>query len=147
MDKEIKLEVDEIIKKFQQAGKEIVSEAEKAVLKGCLKVERDAKKNCRVDTGRLRASITHRVKKEEGEIVGQVGTNAKYAVYIEFGTGIHAAKGDGRKTPWKWKDEKGRWHYTVGMPPKPFLYPALKSNELDIKYEIAKAIRGLLQND
>lgn len=37
-----------------------------------------------VDTGRLRASITHEVR--EGEKAVYVGTNVEYAAYVELGT-------------------------------------------------------------
>lgn len=36
----------------------------------------------RVDTGRLRDSISHRVHDD----VVEVGTNVEYAIYVEFGT-------------------------------------------------------------
>jgi HK97 gp10 family phage protein len=48
------------------------------------KIEADAARLCPVDTGRLRASITHRV--ERGRHVAYVGTNVEYAPYVEFGT-------------------------------------------------------------
>lgn len=53
-----------------------------------VQVERRAKRMCPVDTGRLRASITHAL---EGKGAGKnlsaiVGTNVDYAVFVEFGT-------------------------------------------------------------
>jgi len=39
-----------------------------------------------VDTGRLRQSVTHNIQNENGEIVGRVGSNVKYAAYLEYGT-------------------------------------------------------------
>lgn len=50
------------------------------------KAERNAKRRCPVDTGRLRSSITSDVVAEEGALVGVVGTNVEYAPYVEFGT-------------------------------------------------------------
>jgi HK97 gp10 family phage protein len=85
----------------EKREKEIIDRLEKNMEIACLLVERDAKKNAPVDTGRLRASITHYVEKEK-EIVGIVGTNVEYAKYQEFGTSK--------------------------MPPHPFLFPALESN-------------------
>lgn len=46
------------------------------------KIEAEAKKKCPVDTGRLRASITTTV--EGGKVI--VGSNVKYAPYVEWGT-------------------------------------------------------------
>lgn len=39
---------------------------------------------CPVDTGRLRSSITHEVNKSENAVY--IGTNVKYAPYVELGT-------------------------------------------------------------
>lgn len=63
-----------------------------AISKSCYIVETDAKKNCPVDTGTLRRSITSEIHDKYGE----VGTNVEYAPYVEYGTGIFASNGDGR---------------------------------------------------
>lgn len=65
--------------------------------KACVIVEGQAKENCPVDDGQLRQSITHEVEKEDGQIVGYVGSNVEYAPYVHQGTGIYAKNGDGRK--------------------------------------------------
>lgn len=64
----------------------------KAVLAACAAGERNAKQRCPVDTGRLRASITHRLDYSGGGFAGEgigfvgiVGTNVEYAPYVEFG--------------------------------------------------------------
>ena len=46
-----------------------------------------AKKNCPVDTGRLRNSITNKVVKSEDAVY--VGTNVEYAPYVEYGNMRH----------------------------------------------------------
>ena len=51
-------------------------------------------------------------------------------------TGIFAEKGNGRKTPWVWKDFNGKWHFTRGMAPRPFLRPAVEEH-IDELREIA----------
>lgn len=43
-----------------------------------------AKKECPVDTGRLRNSITHQIREEEKRVY--IGTNVEYAEYVELGT-------------------------------------------------------------
>jgi len=45
---------------------------------------------CPVDTGRLRASLTHEVHTNEESVY--VGTNVEYAPYVEFGTSKMAAQ-------------------------------------------------------
>ena len=51
-----------------------------------LAAERFAKKNCPVDSGRLRNSISHDVASENGEKAAYIGTNISYAPYVEIGT-------------------------------------------------------------
>lgn len=71
-----------------------------------------------VDTGRLRNSITWKIKDD----AAYVGTAVEYAKYVELGTGEHYP--GGRPTPWVYKDAKGNWHMTHGQRAKPFLKPA-----------------------
>lgn len=100
-----------------------------ALTEACMVVEKDAKKKCPVDDGTLRGSITSEVEDNQGI----VGTNVEYAPYVEFGTGLFAAKGNGRQTPWTYRDAKGEWHTTAGQHPQPFLQPALDNNKREIR--------------
>jgi HK97 gp10 family phage protein len=145
MDESIKIEVDELIKKFQEAGIQIANQAAKAVEKCCIMVESDAKQLCPVDTGRLKGSITHRLKKDKNEIVGEIGTNVEYAAAVEFGSseewkGTFVGKGG------KYKKRKLYSKTFNRKIARPFLYPALKMNELKIKKELAKVMKELLSN-
>lgn len=78
-----------------------------------------AQDDCPVDTGNLRGKISYKVDGEDCYI----GTNVKYAPYVEYGTGKYAEKG-GRQTPWVYIDGDGNAHYTHGQKPQPFLRPA-----------------------
>lgn len=49
-----------------------------------LTAEKYAKKDCPVDTGRLRNSITNAVESREKAVY--IGTNVEYAAYVELGT-------------------------------------------------------------
>ena len=53
-------------------------------------IERSAKDNCPVDTGRLRNSITNTVN--SGEFSVETGTNVEYGIYVEMGTRKMAAR-------------------------------------------------------
>jgi HK97 gp10 family phage protein len=53
-----------------------------------MRVERDAKQRCPVDTGRLRSSI----QVASGKGWRTVSTNVEYAPYVEFGTRRRGAK-------------------------------------------------------
>lgn len=79
-----------------------------------------------VDTGILRASITFDVNREK--LSCTIGTNVEYAPYYHEGTGIYAAGGRGRQTPWRYRTADGKWHTTAGQKPKPFLQNAVDAN-------------------
>ena len=86
-----------------------------AMMKAVLLVEADAKKLVNVDTGRLRASITHEVREiAKGVIQGKVGTNVSYGIFQELGSSR--------------------------TPASPYLRPALEKNWP----EIVRMIRGAL---
>ena len=118
----------------------------KAVKRACIVVENRAKELAPVDTGELRASITHEVESGGLKVTGAVGTNLTYAPYVECGTGLFAADGNGRQTPWSYKGSDGEWHTTICQKPQPFIKPALDQMAQDavneIKQEILKEIHG-----
>jgi phage gpG-like protein len=58
-------------------------------------VEDKAKQLCPVDTGRLRASIQHKILPEELAVV--IGTNVPYAPYVEYMYPVNAPH-PGRET-------------------------------------------------
>lgn len=126
---DFKIVVDNI-EKFIDSGLE--NKIAEALEQACLLVEADAKRNCPVDDGQLRQSITHKVDIENME--GIIGTSVEYAPYVEIGTGIYSSEGTGRKTPWCYKNEKtGKFHWTRGMKPKPYLQPAMEANKSKIQ--------------
>ena len=84
--------------------------------------------------GVLKQSLTYAVDLAKKTVT--IGSNLFYSVCVELGTGIFAEKGNGRKTPWVWKDFNGKWHFTRGMAPRPFLRPAVE-NHIDELREIA----------
>ena len=84
-----------------------------------LVVKTQAKMLQKPRTGNLRASIGSRVENLRQEAF--VGSPVEYAPYVEYGTGIHAEGGGGRKTPWVYQDWNGNWHYTHGQLPRPFM--------------------------
>ena len=101
--------------------------------KALLLIESDAKRNCPVQDGRLRSSITHTVTANEEEANGRVGTNVDYAPYVHEGTGIYAKDGNGRKTGWVYTDPKtGERIFTRGQKPNPFLRDAMDKNQGNI---------------
>lgn len=106
---------------------------EKGMAKAVLLVEREAKMNAPRDNGDLARSITSKVETSGGEVEGTVFTPLHYAPYVEYGTGLFAEDGDGRKdVPWNYQDDEGNWHSTSGQKPQPFMRPALDENREQI---------------
>ncbi len=112
------------------------------VEKACLVIERDAKINCGIDEGILRASITHDVEETKNTIEGYVGTALEYGLFHHQGTGIYAVDGNGRQTPWVYKDRKGNLVRTVGQKPSPFLKNAADKNKDKINEIINNSLKG-----
>lgn len=114
---------------------------EKGMAKAVLLVEREAKMNAPRDNGDLARSITSKVESSGGEVEGTVFTPLFYAPYVEYGTGLFAEDGDGRKdVPWNYQDDEGNWHSTSGQKPQPFMRPALDEN----REQILLIIKGAL---
>jgi HK97 gp10 family phage protein len=132
MDADIKKQIDNSIQDFRRYNSKVFTKLDKVINDAALLVERDAKKLFkgrndesvpdeppRVDTGRLRASITHRLTSVIGKAaMAEVGTNVEYGPYLEFGT----------------SRSKGKKH--------PFMTPALEMNRAKIEKAIAEAIKG-----
>lgn len=104
-----------------------------AMKKAVLLVERSAKQKVPKGNGELGRSITSDVNNDEGVITGIVYSPLNYAPYVEYGTGLFAEAGDGRKdVPWHYQDDQGEWHTTSGQHPHPFMRPALNENREQI---------------
>lgn len=92
----------------------------------------------RVDTGRLRNSVTH-AREKNTELVG---SSVEYAPYVEYGTGIYVEDGSGRQTPWAYYDSKGVRHVTHGMKPAHFLKRAVTEHINEYKEIAEDCLRG-----
>lgn len=93
----------------------IINRVEKAMGKACALIEKGAKEECPVRTGRLRNSISYEVERDGDTIIGIVKASAPYAQYVEYGT--------------------------VKQKPQPFLRPALEKNKHNIDDIILEGIR------
>lgn len=104
-----------------------------------LLVQGAAKRKAPVDTGRLRASITPEVQTRADGVVGVVGSNVKYAPFVELGTRRHFVPGH----------YIGRWARRHGLPEgglvvsgkaQPFLQPAFEENAERIFQTLGTAV-------
>lgn len=112
-----------------------------------------------VFTSELVNSISAEERTENlNHVVFAIKTDCEHAIYVEMGTGIkganHPYKGklpamymqgktirqleDGRYG-WFYPDENGHWHFTEGMPSRPFMYDA-SLEIMDKCVEVAKRI-------
>lgn len=89
----------------------------------------------------IKAEMQMRCAHKSGKTIGSIQTQAyatktgaesetgiagdsKVPLYLEYGTGIHAVNGDGRKTPWTYYDEEtDQFFRTRGMKAQPFAQP------------------------
>lgn len=79
-DKEIK----KLIKKLQKYEKETLDKVEHRIMAGGLKIQREARTDILVDTGRARAATVVSWVKDGGRVMGAVvRTDVNYAIYIE----------------------------------------------------------------
>lgn len=130
--------LDEILEQLE--GLASIPNIQAALGKACALVERSAKQKAPKGIGDLRRSITSKVEGLEGIVY----TSLEYAPYVEYGTGLFAEKGGRQDVPWEYQDDEGNWHTTSGMPPSPYMRPALNEN----REQIIRIIKeGWLNND
>jgi HK97 gp10 family phage protein len=97
---------------------------------------KDMKSTVPVDTGKLKRSIHQKTERtNESTVTAYIYADAKnkqngaqYAKFVEYGTGLYNINGNGRQTPWRYKDSKGNWHTTSGQMPQAFINPSVRAN-------------------
>lgn len=124
---------NDVIKAIEKLGEQWLEEAS-----GVL--ESQVKRNTVVATGKTKGSWEHSV--DTAKMEARIGSNYENAIWEEFGTGIYASGGNGRKTPWVYKDEKG-FHRTRGKKPRRALQNAKNQKESEIINLLKHKLRGL----
>ena len=107
--------------KFTDNSIEVIDTIEREILNALEEasgeLEAQVKRNTKVKTGKTKDSWNHKV--DESKYEAYVGSNYENAIWEEFGTGIYAQNGNGRKdVPWAYQDEQGKWHRTKGKKPR-----------------------------
>jgi len=133
--------LDEVLENLEDMVDEQTMRA--ALGRACALVERAAKIKAPKGAGELRRSIESKVENNGENLRGVIFTPLEYAPYVEYGTGLFAENGGRQDVPWSYQDERGEWHTTSGMPPSPYMRPALDEN----REEIIRLIKGELLND
>ena len=126
---------DDVIKKTNELGVAWLEEASG-------EVEAQTKRNTKVDTGKTKNSWEHKV--HDGKLEAEVGSRYQNALWEEFGTGIYALNGDGRKdVPWFYKDANGKGHMTSGKKPRRAFFNAYNSLKNKIIKNCQERFKGL----
>lgn len=103
-------------------------------------LQSEVRRTSRVDTGQTKGAWELVV--DESNHTAIVGNPMENAIWEEFGTGEYAVKGDGRQTPWKYKDRHGKWHTTRGKKPQGTLTKAFTKMRPIIITELRNRMGG-----
>jgi len=118
-------------------GKRLFNALRLTINEGAINVQREARRLCPVDTGRLRSSIE--LELLEGGLVGQVGTAVEYAPFVEYGTGDAGASSEHPELP------EGYQHgESAGQPAQPFLNPAFEQEKPEFEKRVKSIVRRLV---
>lgn len=98
-------------------------------------------RNTRVDTGQLKGSWDYVV--DETKVEATIGSPHENAIWEEFGTGVQALNGNGRKTAWRYKDAKGKWHTTTGKKGTRAFFRAFERLKNPIRKLFESKLKGL----
>ena len=165
----IKMEVvegRELSKMFRRRGKRAKDAGDRALLRVASQISRDARQlvpkaggHGKRPTGRLKASIAHKlIRPRDGVSDAIVGTKTYYAYFLEFGTGEagknSGAQAVGRHKVHKYggghgaKGGKKRSRDKIGMPAHPFLGPAYRSKIQQIQGIVAAELeKAVMEGD
>lgn len=127
----------EMTRALENYSDDVLEQVREIVVETAYIIQSNAKALAPVDDGNLRDSIE--VEIMQGGMTAIVRVSANYAVYVEYGTGIYAKEGNGRKTPWTYYSDKlGRFITTKGMRPQPFWDPAIDRGQRHFRIEMRK---------
>lgn len=102
-------------------------------------MQRKAKRKAPKDTRHLARNINLEI--EDDGLTAKVEPAVFYAGYLEYGTGIYAENGSGRKTPWVYySDQAGHFVTTVGMEPQPFLRPSFHAQKAQFERDLRRLV-------
>ncbi|MDX3074619.1 HK97 gp10 family phage protein [Streptomyces sp. MI02-7b] len=99
----------------------------RALVQTGVDVQNRARELCPVDTGRLRASIVHRVEGGGRSVGVVIGTNVSYAADVEYGTKPHVILPKNKKALyWPGAAHPVSKVNHPGTRPRPFMRPAVE---------------------
>lgn len=134
-------ELKAALRQFPEAAKR---GGRRGLIKGSLRVQRDARDAAPVDTGRLRASIEYQVQTMMNGVRAIIGTAVKYAKYREFGTRPHFVP---VRYIGRWAELHGLGHRGVFVSGRatPFLMPAAEANQHAVINDVITEVRAEIE--
>jgi phage gpG-like protein len=134
----------EFLKYLKGLEGEILSIVKGEIEDSLLKIESEATKNVRVDTGALKNSIQSTpIKQSKTKVEGGVFVGANYAPYVEFGTGTEVEV-PSELTQFA-KQFKGKGKKKVNLPARPFFYPEVYKQRTELPKNIEKSLEIFLK--
>ena len=100
-----------------QVNRTMCNKVEALLLEVSAEIVSQTARNTRVKTGKTKGSWKANVRDTGDEYTAIIGSDEENAIWEEFGTGIHALNGDGRKDGWAYEDAEGNDHFTRGKRP------------------------------
>lgn len=138
----IKIEIkniDEIRSSLMKSPEIVARHINRAIHRSILDI-----RNASIDTTPKRTGHlagTYQIKVDG--LKGEIGPTARYGIWVHQGTGIYAVNGNGRKTPWRYKDDSG-WHFTRGQRSNPFLKNAINMTQEKINKNFEEGLDNAL---
>ena len=144
--------LDAVLTRLQREPYLLRQGVEDGLTRMSLRIVRDARKNCPVATGHLRASITYVIESAGHlrEVMSRVGSNVLYAPFVELGTRRHLAPIDkmyariygfpeyggrnGRNVYFRWVSGRAQ----------PYLLPAFEANKDKLVTDLTYALRAMI---
>lgn len=121
----------------REYAEDFESQVKRIVTETATIIHSNAKALAPVDDGNLRDSIEMEILQDG--LLAIVRVTAHYAIYVEYGTGIYASKGNGRQTPWTYYSDKlNRFVTTEGQRPQEFWAPAIDAGGRFFRDEMRK---------
>lgn len=133
--------LDKTIKKFRDFPNEIKQEVDDELTATAYNIDRDAKLFAPVDLGKLKNSIE--VTRNE-PLLKQISATADYAAYVEFGTGSLVNIPSLPEGLQEYAIQfKGKGVRQVNLPARPYLFPAVQSNTV----ELVKRLKNIIEQE
>lgn len=131
---------DKLFKKFDALDNKAKEGVKNEFNASALKIQSDAKKTVVVDTGYLRNSIYLKEQGTNSKFIYTVGAKAKYAPYVEFGTGglVTIPKGFEDFA----RAFRGKGIRRINLRARPFLIPAFENEKVKLLERLKKLLNA-----